>query len=509
MDFFSNMALGFDVALSTSALMYCLLGVTLGTFIGVLPGIGPMAAIGVLLPITFHVPPTEAIIMLAGIYYGSMYGGSTVAILLNIPGTAASAVVAMDGHAMARQGRAGPALFLTTMASFVGACVAIVVVSAFAPALAQFALSFQSPEYFSLMLMGLLAAAMLVRGALLKGVGMVVLGLLIGVVGQDSISGTARYTFGSLHLYDGISFVAVVIGLFGLAEVIHNISLGSKREAFVTNIAWRDLLPTKKDMKESAMPTMRGTVIGALAGILPGTGPAISTFAAYAVEKKISKHPEEFGKGSIAGISAPEGANNAAAQTSFIPTLSLGIPGDATMALMLGALMIHGMVPGPQFISGNPEFFWGLIASFWIGNLLLLILNLPFIGLWIKMLSIPYHILFPSITAFIAIGIYSLHRDPVDIFMVMACGVAGYVFIKLRCEAAPLLLGLILAPMVEENLRRSMLISRGDPMIFFERPISAAFMAITGLIIFFVLVSTLKQHWAKSKGVLEPLGQNG
>lgn len=507
MDFFSNMSLGFGIALSASALLYCVIGVTLGTFIGVLPGIGPLAAIGVLLPITFHVPPTEAIIMLAGIYYGSMYGGSTVAILLNLPGTAASAITCMDGHAMAKQGRAGPALVITTLSSFFGACVAIVIIAAFAPALAKFALSFQSPEYFALMMMGLLAGSILARGGMLKGIGMVVLGLLLGIIGQDTIAGTPRYTFGSAHMYDGLSFVAVVIGLFGLAEVIHNLSLGDKRQGFVSKVAWRDLVPTWKDLKDSAMPTVRGTGIGALFGVLPGTGPAISSFAAYAVEKRLSKHPEKFGKGAIEGVAAPEGANNAAAQTAFIPTLSLGIPGDATMALMLGALMVHGLVPGPQIIQTNPEFFWGLIASFWIGNLLLLVLNLPFIGLWIKMLAIPYHILFPSIVGFIAIGIYSLHRDPFDIFLVMACGVAGFIFIKLRCEAAPLLLGLILSPMVEENLRRSMLISRGDPMIFLTRPISLAFMSLTAVILVFALVSSFRKRRANGPGVLVPLGQ--
>lgn len=505
MDFLSNMSLGFDVALSASALLYCLIGVTLGTFIGVLPGIGPLAAIGVLLPITFHVPPTEAIIMLAGIYYGSMYGGSTTAILLNLPGTAASAIVAMDGHAMAKQGRAGPALVITTLSSFFGACVSIVIISAFAPPLAKFALSFQSPEYFALMLMGLFAAAALVQGRMLKGLGMVMLGLLLGIVGQDTVSGVPRYTFGSLHMYDGISFVVVVIGLFGLAEVINNLALGDKRPGFITKVGWRELIPSRKDLKDSFMPTVRGTGVGALFGVLPGTGPAISTFAAYAVEKKVSEHPENFGKGEIAGIAAPEGANNAAAQTSFIPTLSLGIPGDATMALMLGALMIHGLVPGPQIIQNNPEFFWGLVASFWIGNLLLMVLNLPFVGLWIKMLSIPYRILFPAIVSFIAIGIYSLHRDPFDIFAVMVCGALGYLFIKLRCEAAPLLLGLILGPLLEENLRRSMLISRGDPLIFFQRPVSLVFMTITILIIGFAVVSAVRKRRARGRAV--PAGQ--
>ncbi len=503
MEFLANMALGFEVALSPTALLYCLAGVTLGTFIGVLPGIGPLAAIGVLLPITFHAPATEAIIMLAGIYYGSMYGGSTVAILLNLPGTAASAVVALDGHAMAKQGRAGPALVITTLSSFFGGCVAIVIVSAFAPPLAQFALRFQSPEYFSLMVMGLLAAAVLVQGPLLKGLGMVLLGLLLGIVGQDTISGLPRYTFGNLHLFDGISFVVVVIGLFGLAEVIHNLSLAQRSGSFTEPVPWRELIPSRKDVRESALPTVRGTALGSFLGVLPGAGPAIASFAAYAVEKRVSNTPERFGRGAIAGISAPEGANNAAAQTSFIPTLTLGVPGDAIMALMLGALMIHGLTPGPQIIQNNPEFFWGLIASFWLGNLLLLILNLPVVGLWIRLLSIPYRILFPTILAFVAIGIYTLHRDPFDVYLVMITGFVGFVFIKLRMEAAPLLLGLILSPMVENNLLRSMLVSRGDPSIFLERPISAAFLAATALILTVVIMAAMRQK--RRRNVIETI----
>jgi putative tricarboxylic transport membrane protein len=480
------------VALSPTALLYCLAGVTLGTFIGVLPGIGPIAAIGVLLPITFHAPATEAIIMLAGIYYGSMYGGSTVAILLNLPGTAASAVVALEGHPMAKQGRAGPALVLTTLSSFFGGCVAIVIVSAFAPALAQFALRFQSPEYFSLMVLGLLAAAVLVNGPFLKGIGMVLLGLLLGTVGQEALSGLPRYTFGTLNLYDGLSFVVVVIGLFGLAEVMKNLSDQTAGGRVQAKVGWRDLIPTRKDLRDSAMPTARGTGLGAMLGILPGAGPAISTFVAYAVEKRLAKDPSSFGKGNVAGLTAPEGANNAAAQTSFIPTLSLGVPGDAIMAIMLGALMIHGLTPGPQIIQNNPEFFWGLVASFWIGNLLLLILNLPLIGIWIRLLSIPYSVLFPAILSFIAIGIYSLHRDPFDLYLVAGAGLAGYLFIRLRLEAAPLLLGLILSPLMEDNLRRSLLVSRGDPTIFVSRPISLAFILLAAAAIAWVIYSAVR-----------------
>jgi putative tricarboxylic transport membrane protein len=493
-----NLALGFDVALSPTALLYCLAGVTLGTFIGVLPGIGPIAAIGVLLPITFHAPATEAIIMLAGIYYGSMYGGSTVAILLNLPGTAASAVVALDGHPMARQGRAGPALVLTTLSSFFGGCVAIVIVAGFAPALAQFALRFQSPEYFSLMVLGLLAAAILVNGPFMKGIGMVLLGLLLGTVGQEALSGLPRYTFETLSLYDGLSFVVVVIGLFGLAEVMKNLADGATGQRVQARVGWRDLVPTRADLRASAMPTLRGTGLGSMLGILPGAGPAISTFIAYAIEKRMAKDPSSFGKGNVAGIAAPEGANNAAAQTSFIPTLSLGVPGDAIMAIMLGALMIHGLVPGPQIIQNNPEFFWGLIASFWIGNLLLLILNLPLIGIWIRLLSIPYGVLFPAILSFIAIGIYSLHRDPFDLYLVAGAGLVGYLFIRLRLEAAPLLLGLILSPLVEENLRRSLLVSRGDPAIFLSRPISLAFLTLAAAGVAYVVYSALRARRRRS-----------
>ncbi len=477
-DLIANMVTGFGVALTPSALLYCFIGVTLGTFIGVLPGIGPLAAIGVLLPVTFHLPQIEAIIMLAGIYYGTQYGGSTVAILLNLPGTASAAVAAIDGHPMAKQGRAAPALVITTIASFIGGCVAIVVVMGFAPALAQFALRFQSPEYFSLMLMGLLAAAVLAQGSFLKGIGMVLLGLLIGTVGQESLSGLPRYTFGTFYLYDGLSFVVVVIGLFGLAEVLRNLALGADREKIETKLGWRDLIPTRRDMADSAMPIARGTGIGAFLGVLPGAGSAIASFAAYALEKRISKNRAQFGKGAIEGVAAPEGANNAAAQTAFIPTLSLGIPGDAIMAIMLGALLVHGLTPGPQIIQNNPEFFWGLVASFWIGNLLLLILNLPLVGVWIRLLSIPYGVLFPAILSFIAIGVYSVYREPFDVFMVTGIALVGYLFVKLRCEPAPLLLGLILSPLLEDNLRRSMLLSRGDPMIFVERPISLTFLIL-------------------------------
>jgi putative tricarboxylic transport membrane protein len=489
-----NLAHGFGVALSPTTLLYCFIGVTFGTFVGVLPGIGPLATIGLLLPITFHLPPIEAIIMLAGIYYGAMYGGSTTAILLNLPGTAASVVVALDGHPMAKQGRAGPALVMTTLVSFFAACVAIVIIATFAPPLARFALRFGSPEYFSLMVMGLLAAAVLVHGSLRKGLAMVVLGLLLGMVGQDITTGLPRFTLGRMELWDGLSFVVVIIGLFGLAEVMHNLALGTERKAYTGAVPWRELIPSRTDLKLAFMPAVRGTGLGAALGILPGAGPAISSFAAYALEKRVSKEPHTFGTGRIEGISAPEAANNAAAQTSFIPTLSLGVPGDATMALMLGAMMIHGLTPGPRIVSENPDFFWGLIASFWIGNLLLLVLNLPLVGIWIRLLSIPYHWMYPSILMFIAIGMYSLHFESFDVFLAALFGLVGFVFIRLRCEAAPLLLGLILGPLLEDNLRRSLLLSRGDPTIFLRRPISLTFLVLGAVILIVVLWPAIRER---------------
>ncbi len=500
MELFDNIAFGFSVALTPTTLLYCFIGVTFGTFIGVLPGIGPLATIGLLLPITFHLSPIEGIVMLAGIYYGALYGGSTTAILLNLPGTAASVVVALDGHPMAKAGRPGPPLVMTTLVSFVAACFAIVIIAAFAPPLARFALRFGSPEYFSLMIMGLLGAAALVHGSLLKGLAMVVLGLLLGMIGLDLTTGIERFTFGSVHLADGLSFVVVIIGLFGLAEVLNNLAMGSARPNVAQRIGWRELIPNREDLKTSVMPTVRGSALGSALGVLPGAGAAIASFAAYAVEKRVSKHPERFGKGAMEGVTAPEAANNAAAQCSFIPTLSIGIPGDAVMALMLGAMMIHGLVPGPGIIENHPDFFWGLVASFWIGNLLLLILNLPLVGIWVRMLRTPYHLLYPTILTFIAIGVYSLHRSTFDVLLVTGLGVAGYLFIRLRAEAAPLLLGLVLGPLLEQNLRRSMLLSRGDPMIFVERPISLAFLLLGALIILVVATPAIKGWWADRFG---------
>jgi len=494
MEFLDNLALGFNVALSPTTLLYCMIGVTVGMFIGVLPGIGPIATVGMLLPITFHMRPTEAIIMLAGIYYGAMYGGSITAILLKLPGTAASAVTVVEGYPMAQQGRAGPALVMTTIASFFGACVAIVIVAAFAPPLAQFALRFQSPEYFSLMMVGLIAAAVLAHGSLLKGLAMAVLGLVIGCIGQDRNTGLPRFTFDIGELYEGVQFVVVVVAMFGLAEIIHNLALGGKHEILARRVPLRDLIPSREDLRISFWPMVRGSALGAVIGILPGAGPAISSFASYALEKQLARDPSRFGKGAMEGLVAPEAANNADSQAAFIPTLTLGVPGDATTAIILAAMLIHGITPGPKITTDAPQLFWGLIASFWIGNLVLLVLNLPFIGLWVRMLSIPYRILFPCVLLFSCIGVLSLNNDAFDVYLAAAFGVAGYVFLKLGCEATPLLLGLILGPMVEENFRRSLQLSRGDPTIFLTRPISLAFILVGVFLIVLVVAPGLRRR---------------
>jgi putative tricarboxylic transport membrane protein len=483
MDLLDNIALGFATAFSLKALLFCLGGVTLGTLIGVLPGIGPLATIAMLLPVTFHAPPTEAMIMLAGIYYGAQYGGSTASILLNLPGTASSAVTTLDGYPMAQQGRAGVALFITTIASFVGSLFGIVLLVACAPALAEFALRFGAAEYFSLMVLGLLAAAMLGQGTPARGVAMVMLGLLIGIVGTDVHTGQYRFVFGISEIAEGVSLVAVAMGLFGVSEVIANARRIKPSPFRAKDITWRSLLPTRQDMRLSWKAMFRGTAIGAGFGTLPGTGSTIASFVAYAVEKRAAKDRSRFGKGAVEGIAAPEAANNAAAQTAFIPTLTLGIPGDVVMALMLGALIIHGIIPGPSLVAEHPKLFWGLIASFLIGNVVLVILNLPLIGLWVRILTIPYRYLYPSILVFICIGVYSVRTSVFDVFLVVFFGFVGYGMLLLRFEPAPLILGMILGPMLEENLRRALTLSRGDPMVFLERPISATILAATAFLV--------------------------
>ena len=491
MELFGNLWMGFQVAVTPIHLLYALIGVLLGTLIGVLPGIGPLATIAMLLPITFNLSPVAALIMLAGIYYGAQYGGSTTAILVNIPGEASSVVTCLDGYQMARQGRAGPALAIAAIGSFFAGCVATLVIAVAAPPLAELALKFGPSEYFSLMVFGLIAATVLAHGSLIKAIAMVVLGLLLGLIGTDVNSGVLRYTFDIPELSDGIGFVIVAMGMFGATEIICNLELKDKREVFTTKVT--HLYPTKEDMKRSWAPILRGTALGSFLGILPGGGALLSSFGAYTLEKKISKHPEQFGKGAIEGVAGPEAANNAGAQTSFIPMLTLGIPGNAVMALMIGALMIQGIAPGPQVMNEKPELFWGLIASMWVGNLMLVVLNLPMIGMWVKLLTVPYRYLFPSILVFMAIGVFSLSNNPFDLLVMAIFGVFGYLCVKLECEPAPLILGFILGPLMEENLRRAMLLSRGDPFVFFQKPISLGFMIASALLLVMVALPALRK----------------
>jgi TctA family transporter len=496
---FPNLYLGFSVALSLENLMYCFIGVFVGTVIGVLPGIGPLAAIAMLLPLTFKLSPVAALIMLSGIYYGTKYGGSTTAIMLKLPGESASVVTCLDGYEMAKQGRAGPALGMAAVASFIAGSIGTVLIGMFGPPLAEVALLFGAPEYFSLMLFSLIGAAVLVHGSMLKALGMIVLGLLLGIVGTDVNSGMSRFTFGSASLTDGVSFVVIAMGLFGFAEIVANLEQSSlTRDLLFQKV--KNLWPTWKDFKQSWNPMMRGTGVGAFFGILPGAGPTIASFSAYTLEKKVSKNRAQFGKGAIEGVASPEAANNSASQCEFIPTLALGVPGSATMALILGALTIQGIAPGPQVMTQRPDLFWGLIASMWIGNFMLLVLNLPLIGLWVKLLMVPYRFLFPAIMVFMAIGVYSVNNNPLDIHLALLFGVLGYIFIKLKCEPAPLILAVVLGPLMEENLRRALLISRGDPSVFVTRPISAGFLVATVLLLLVMILPALK---SKREAVLD------
>ncbi len=473
---FANLALGMGVALTWQNLLYCLAGCLLGTLIGVLPGIGPVTTIAMLLPITFTLPPISALIMLAGIYYGAQYGGSTTAILVNIPGESSSVVTCLDGYQMARQGRAGPALGMSALGSFFAGTVATFIIALAAPPLAEVALKFGPAEYFALMTTGLILAVVLARGSVLKAIAMVLLGLLLGLVGTDVNSGTQRFSFGISELSDGIGFVAVAMGMFGFTEIIRNLELAENREIFTAKVG--NLLPSWEEIKLCTPAVIRGTILGSVLGVLPGGGALLASFAAYTVEKKISKNRANFGKGAIEGVAAPESANNAGAQTSFIPLLTLGIPSNAIMAMMIGAMMIQGIAPGPQIMTERPQLFWGMIASMWIGNLMLVILNLPLIGMWIKLLEVPYRLMFPAILLFCGIGVYSLQNSAFDVMMTAIFGVFGYVCLKLESEPAPLMLGFILGPLMEENLRRAMLLSRGDPAVFFQRPISATLLII-------------------------------
>jgi len=489
----SGIALGLETALQPENILICLLGVTLGTAVGVLPGIGPTATVALLLPITFSFDPIASLIMLAGIYYGAQYGGSTTAILINLPGESSSAVTALDGHQMAKQGRAGPALATAAIGSFVAGTVATVLVALFAPQLVSVALEFGSAEYFSLVVLGLIVSISLASGSTIKALAMIVLGLLLGTVGQDLFGvGTPRFTFGVRELYGGIDFVSIAVGLFGLAEILRNLEHRERSQSLVTKKV-QGLMLSRDDARRIVKPVLRGTALGSVLGVLPGGGHILASFTSYSVEKRLSKHPETFGKGAIEGVAGPESANNAAAQTSFIPLLSLGLPTHPVMALLIGAFIIQGITPGPNVITDEPELFWGLIASFWIGNLLLVVLNLPLIGLWVKLISVPYDVLFPAIIAFACVGTYSIGLNPWDIFMIAIIGGLGYALIRWGCEPVPLLFGFVLAPILEDNLRRAMIISRGDPSVFVTRPLSGVLLGLAAVMLVLSVLPAIRR----------------
>ena len=486
-----NILLGIQTALTPTNLLVCLIGCALGTAVGVLPGIGPTATIALLLPITFNFDPVSSLIMLAGIYYGAQYGGSTTAILLNLPGETSAAVTAIDGYQMARQGRAGQALATAALGSFFAGTVATVVLAVFAPPLAEAALKFGPAEYFSLVVLGLVASIALASGSLWKALAMIMLGLLLGLVGQDVESGASRFTFGAGELDGGLNFVSLAVGMFGVAEILRNLASGIHRPSMVREV--KSLRLSRADFKQMTPPVLRGTLMGSLLGILPGAGHVLASFTSYSVEKRISKTPERFGHGAIEGVAAPESANNAAAQTSFIPLLALGLPANPVMALLIGAFIIQGITPGPNVINDEPVLFWGLIASMWVGNLMLVMLNLPLIGLWVKLLTIPYRVLFPAIIAFSTIGCYSLGLNAYHVFAIAFFGLLGYVLIRFGCEPAPLLLGFVLGPLLEENFRRAMTISRGDASVFLTRPISLAMLVVAAVFLVVAVLPSIKK----------------
>jgi putative tricarboxylic transport membrane protein len=497
MELLNNLSLGFATALTLTNIFYCFVGVFLGTLIGVLPGIGPLATIAMLLPATYKMTdPTTALIMLAGIYYGAQYGGSTTAILVNLPGESSSVVTTLDGYQMARQGRAGPALSIAALGSFFAGTIATFLLAAAAPPLAELAFKFGPAEYFALMVLGLIAAVVLASGSIVKALAMVVLGLLLGMIGTDVNSGVARFSFEIPELSDGIEFAVVAMGMFGFGEIIVNLEQRENREVFTNKVG--RLLPSWDDIKQSIAPVIRGTILGSFLGVLPGGGAVLASFSSYALEKKLAKDPSRFGKGAIEGVAGPEAANNAGAQTSFIPMLTLGIPTTPVMALMVAAMMIHNIQPGPQVMSSNPSLFWGLICSMWIGNLLLVILNLPLIGLWIKLLTVPYRVLYPAILLFCCIGAYSINNNVFDVFMTIPFAILGYVFKKLDCEPAPLLLGFVLGKLMEEFLRRAMTISRGDPMVFFTRPLSLTLLLMAGALLLIVFLPAISKKRAEA-----------
>ena len=489
MELLQHLGTGFEIALTWHNVFYCLVGCLLGTLIGVLPGIGPVATIAMLLPATFVLHPVSALIMLAGIYYGAQYGGSTTAILVNLPGEVSSVVTCLDGYQMARKGQAGKALGISALGSFFAGSVATVLIAGFAPPLADLALKFGPADYFSLMVLGLIAAVVLAHGSLLKAIAMIILGLLTGLIGTDVNSGVARYSFNLPELIDGLNIGTVAMGVFGFSEIIRNLEMGEKREVFTKSI--KGLLPNLADIRQASGAVVRGTILGSALGILPGGGPILGAFSAYTLEKKLAKDPSRFGKGAIEGVAGPESANNAAAQTSFIPLLTLGIPCTPTMALMIGAMIIHGIQPGPQIMTSRPDLFWGMIASMWIGNFLLVVLNLPLIGMWVKLLTVKYDYLFPAILIFCCVGVYSINNASMDVLLAALFGFIGYVFIKFAMEPAPLLLGFVLGPMMEENLRRALLLSRGDPAVFFTRPISATLLVVAALLLAIVMAPSI------------------
>ncbi|WP_374442958.1 tripartite tricarboxylate transporter permease [Stella sp.] len=490
MELLDNLALGFSVAISPANLLFCLIGALVGTLIGVLPGIGPLATIAMLLPLTYHLEPVTALIMLAGIYYGAQYGSSTTAILVNLPGETSSVVTTLDGYQMARRGRAGAALAIAALGSFFAGTVSTMVIAVASPPLARLGLQFQAPEYFSLMLVGLIGAIVLAHGSVVKAIAVTMLGLLLGLVGTDLNSGAERFTLGFPELADGVGFVIIAMGLFGVADILVN--LEREHAPAMTAVIGR-LWPTQTEFRQAAPAAVRGTVLGSLVGVLPGGSAALAAFASYAMEKKIARDPSRFGTGAVEGVAGPESANNAASQASFIPTLTLGIPANALMALMMGAMQIFGVTPSPRIITEQPAFFWGIVCSMWIGNLMLLVINLPMIGLWVQLLRLPYRLLHPIILLMCCIGVYSLNTSSFDVLLLLLFGLLGYLLLKFGCEPAPLLLGFVLGPLMEENLRRALLVSRGDPWVFVERPISAGLLAVSLLLLVAVLFPALRR----------------
>src|SRR5438105_11433306 len=490
MDLVSNLALGFGVAVSPINLLYALIGCLLGTLIGVLPGIGPVATIAMLLPITYGVPPVSALIMLAGIYYGAQYGGSTTSILVNLPGEASSAVTCLDGYQMARKGRAGAALCIAALGSFFAGCVGTLLLAAFALPMTELALKFGPAEYFSLMVLGMIGAVVLAHGSLLRAIAMIVLGLMFDIVGTDVNSGMARFSFGVPELTDSIGTAQIAVGVFGFAEILMSLTKKENRDILQQKLT--SLMPNREEIRRSIPAVIRGTTIGSLLGILPGGGALLASFAAYGLEKKVSRRPKEFGKGAVEGVAGPESANNAAAQTSFIPLLTLGIPPNAVMALMVGAMTIHNIQPGPQVMTSNPGLFWGLIVSMWIGNLMLVVLNLPLIGMWVKLLTVPYRLLYPAILLFCAIGVSSLNNTAFDVVLTAIFALFGYWLVKQDFEPAPILLGFLLGPLLEVNLRRALLLSRGDWSVFLTRPLSAGLLAGAAALLVIVALPSIK-----------------